>query len=113
MLEVRDGALSSLMCLTNSPTCCRTRENPLGVPQGEWYYPNGNLVPSRKDSAGHSVYRSRGNGEVRLNRVGTTLPSGKYCSKVPTLSGEWETMCINLSEYIALVTALVTTCTSS
>ena len=70
-------------------------------------------MPSRKDSAGHSVYRSRGNGEVRLNRVGTTLPSGKYCSKVPTLSGEWETMCINLSEYIAFVTALVTTCTSS
>ncbi len=102
MLEVRYRE-STLICLTNSPTCCRARENPLGVPQGEWYYPNGNLVPSRKNRAGHSVYRSRWEGEVRLNRMGDDLPPGKYCCRAPTLSGDWETICTNLSECLSYV----------
>ncbi len=70
--QITDGG--ALECHTDDTTCCRGIDNPdnrtddppNGVGRGEWYYPNGTLVPS--PGTGNSIYRSRDNMVIRLNK---------------------------------------------
>ena len=72
---------AALLCHTDHPSCCRTNL------EGEFYYPDGSLVPVR--AAGKSVYRNRGDGFIRLNRMSTAgTPLGKYRCEIPDSKGE-------------------------
>ena len=59
---------------------------------GEWYYPDGMMVPSQ--AAGEGFYRVRNAPQVirlarRLADVTPALsPTGTYCCVVPTTGGE-------------------------
>lgn len=62
----------ALHCRTTRPNCCKTA----GV--GDWYYPNGQLVPTK--NVGDNFYRNRDDeGNVKLNRINNAQsPKGRY-----------------------------------
>lgn len=78
--EIGEDTLS-LKCHTTRPNCCK--ENV----QGEWYYPDGSLVPTR--GAGQDFYRNRDDdGYVRLNRRNNAQsPRGVYYCVLPDIRG--------------------------
>ena len=65
-VQITDGG--ALECHTDDITCCRGRDNPNGPGRGEWYYPNGTVVPS--PGGGTWFYRTRDHMVIRLNRIG-------------------------------------------
>ena len=69
----------ALICQTNKRPCCATPPNRAG----EWYYPNGTLVPI--EVKGSAIYRDREDeGQVRLNRKNNVIhPIGVYRCEVP------------------------------
>ena len=82
--QITDGG--ALECHTDDTTCCRGIDNPPnGTGRGEWYYPDGTVVPLPGSRTG--VYRTRGHMVIRLNRVGLTMPAGVYHCEVPSLEG--------------------------
>ncbi len=96
--EIGDGLTGSLKCTTDSTTCCRGNDNPVGGGKGEWYYPDNSPVPSPANRGNDGFYRTRGDGEIRLNRVSSNVPSGKYCCHLPNENGDTEIICANLGE---------------
>ena len=73
----------ALECHTDDTTCCRGKDNPNGGGRGEWYYPNGTMVPAPGGDDG--FYRSRDHMVIRLNRGGklTLSPTGIYRCDIP------------------------------
>ena len=57
----------ALECHTDDTTCCRGVDNPNGPGRGEWYYPDGTVVPP---PGGGIFYRTRHAMVIRLNRIG-------------------------------------------
>lgn len=60
-------------CNTDISDCCGHSDNPNGVAQGHWYYPNGDEVRSHsvehllfRDNGGYFFYRNRDHGVVCL-----------------------------------------------
>ena len=98
------GGLPSLTCHTDLTECCRNSDTGGQGGRGEWYYPNGRIVPN--SAAGEGFYRVRNAPQVaRLaRRVGgsgvtyTLSPTGSYCCVIPTTGGEM-TFCANIGEY--------------
>ena len=81
--KITDGG--ALECHTDDTTCCRGRDNPNGTGRGEWYYPNGTVVPSPGNSI---IYRTRDHMVIRLNRVGSTVRTpGLYKCEIPGVGG--------------------------
>ena len=83
-------------CHTDDTTCCRGIDSPNsnGTGRGEWYYPNGTMVPPR---SGDGFYRTRDHMVIRLNRGGRTLsPTGMYRCGIPGAGG------IIITRYIQL-----------
>jgi hypothetical protein len=77
MQEIGEGE-NALSCRTNNADCCKSSRS------GEFFYPNGTLVPIRK--TGHGFYRDRGEGEIHLNRLeeaNIMLPMGKFRCEIP------------------------------
>ena len=72
----------ALECHTDDTTCCRGIDNPPdGTGRGEWYYPDGTVVPP-PGSGG--IYRTRDHMVIRLNREGlVTGPLGTYRCEIP------------------------------
>ena len=66
MLEDIGEGDDALLCITNQSACCRSNDTG-GNASGNWYFPNGNRVPSAP-GVGWDIYRSRGQLVVRLNR---------------------------------------------
>ena len=67
---------------------------------GEWYYPDGRMVPNR--TAGEGFYRVRNAPQViRLaSRANNPIsPTGSYCCVIPTTGGEM-TFCANIGECV-------------
>ena len=80
---------SSLVCNTiNVNThCCRGRDNPNGSSVGEWYFPNGTIVPRLSVSPNGDFTRTGYTHQVRLNRRNnTTAPLGTYTCVVPDMN---------------------------
>ena len=77
----------ALECHTDDTTCCRGIDDPPnGVGTGEWYYPNGTVVPP--PNSGNSIYRTRDHMVIRLNRrYDITEPSGVYTCVIPGAGG--------------------------
>ena len=69
---------SALICQTDLRPCCGT-----GFRAGEWYYPNGTVVPVIGTES--DFYRNReSDGTVRLNRRNNANhPTGIYHCEVP------------------------------
>ena len=85
--KITDGG--ALECHTDDTTCCRGIDNPNGPGRGEWYYPNGTIVPSPGNSM---IYRTRDHMVIRLNRVGasdggTVGTPGLYKCEIPGVGG--------------------------
>ena len=75
---------NALLCLTNNTQCCRGSDNLNGGGLGEWYFPNGTLVPTENTSI---VYRNRDRSTVHLNRRNNAqAPTGVYRCEVPDAS---------------------------
>ena len=74
--DIETGA-NGLICTTTFKPCCKDGK------QGEWYYPNGTMVPNR--AAGEDFYRSRSkDGEVRLSRRNNAMsPTGIFHCELP------------------------------
>ena len=74
---------SSLVCVTSNVNmnCCRGID---GGNVGEWYFPNGTIVP-RSGAAPSADFTRKGfTHQVRLNRRNnTTSPTGIYECRVP------------------------------
>ena len=87
-VQITDGG--ALECHTDDTTCCRGIDNPPnGKGRGEWYYPNGTVVPSPRNSI---IYRTRDHMVIRLNRVGasdggTVGTPGLYKCEIPSVEG--------------------------
>ena len=68
---------NGLICTTTFRPCCKDGKH------GEWYYPNGSMVPNK--AAGEDFSRSRSEvGEVRLNRRNNAIsPTGIFHCELP------------------------------
>ena len=85
---------SALFCVTDNAECCRGSDNPNGGGLGEWYFPDGTLVPTGNTN---SIYRNRDRSAVRLNRMSTVeAPTGVYRCEVPDASGTNQSVSVGL-----------------
>ncbi len=92
-IQITDGG--ALECYTDDTTCCRGIDDPNGNGRGEWYYPDGTVVPP--PNSGNSIYRTRDHMVIRLNkRPGVTEPSGVYTCVIPRAGG------VNVIRHITL-----------
>ena len=95
--QITDGG--ALECHTDDTTCCRGIDNPDGPGRGEWYYPNGTVVP--RPGGGTGFYRTRGHMVIRLNRVegsDTSSLTGVYRCVIPGAGGVTITRFVTLSQ---------------
>ena len=85
---------SAILCITNRSPCCSTPPNRFG----EWYYPNGSMVPNSGD--GHDFYRSRtDNQTIHLNRRDNAQsPTGSFCCELPDNSDVTHALCVTLGK---------------
>ena len=78
---------SSLICMTSevNSQCCRQSD---GGNVGEWYFPDGSLVPRNRDNPDGDFTRTGFTQQVRLNRRNeATGPTGIYTCVVPREDG--------------------------
>ena len=111
--QITDGG--ALECHTDDTTCCRGIDNPNGPGRGEWYYPDGTVVPP--PGTGTGFYRTRGHMVIRLNRIGASDGSivgtpGLYKCVLPGVGGSIvRTITLILSEskvtYVLLIDLLL------
>ena len=89
--DIGEGA-AGLLCVTNKTSCCT------GVNRaGEFYYPNGTIVPN--SMTGYNLYRNRDEKLVRLNRrSGAQFTVGEYRCQVPDASGVDQSLYINIGK---------------
>ena len=102
--EDAPGNLPSLTCHTDLTKCCRYSDNNFkGSLGGEWYYPDGRVVP--RQYFGEGFYRVRNAPQlIRLGRRDSVVPpilwpTGFYCCVIPTTGGEM-TFCANIGECV-------------
>ena len=91
--DLNDG----LQCITDRMPCCAATEGRAG----EWYFPNGTLVPvlGTGTNMATAFYRNRGDdGTVNLNRLNTNvlIPTGLFCCEVPDVAGDTQPLCANI-----------------
>ena len=83
LTDIGEGDTAALLCLTDREMCCRGSDGGAG---GDWYYPDGGLVPFA--FGGTSIYQTRGASRVRLNRRNDAQsPTGVYRCDVLDASG--------------------------
>ena len=86
--------VTALECHTDDTTCCRGIDNPPnGTGRGEWYYPDGTVVPPPPGSE-TVFYRTRDHMVIRLNRGRILFPVGVYRCEIPGAGG------VNITRYI-------------
>ena len=74
---------SSLVCISSNVNtqCCRSRD---GGNVGEWFFPNGAMVPRNSRSPGSDFTRNGFTQQVRLNRRNNAVaPFGVYTCRIP------------------------------
>ena len=85
-----------LQCISDRMPCCETGPNN----SGEWYFPNGTIVPMQSSAA--SFYRNRGSdGTVNLERVASDiiLPTGVFCCVIPDATDTFQRVCATISKF--------------
>ena len=101
---------SAIICTTNGSPCCKTPPNRFG----EWYYPDGSMVPN--NATGKDFYRGRGDNQtIQLNRRNNAQsPTGSFCCELPDNSNVNHTLCVRLGTFcnmIKLICLYITPCT--
>ena len=74
---------SALLCVTTNVNqrCCRGSD---GGNVGEWFFPDGSMVPRRRDEPENAFARTGYTQQVRLNRKDNAImPTGAYSCRVP------------------------------
>ena len=87
--DVADG--SRLICTTTVRPCCKDGK------QGEWYYPDGTVVPDSTEN--EDFFRNRGDdGEVRLNRIRNNAisPTGIFHCELPVSDNVTQTLYVGV-----------------
>ena len=95
--QTNDTSTSGLQCITDRKPCCKSDPNR----QGEWFFPDGGLVPRHGAINVTTFYRTRGDdGTVNLNRVNddVLMPTGKFCCVVPDATGISQRTCAIICE---------------
>ena len=93
--EIETSFYTGLQCITDRRPCCANPSNRAG----EWYFPDGTIVPTQGRAT--SFYRTRGDdGTVNLNRLHTNIfmPTGLFCCEIPDDIDVEQRLCINISE---------------
>ena len=101
----------ALECHTDDTTCCRGTEIPDGTGRGEWYFPNGTVVPP--SGSGTGFYRTRDHMVIRLNRIeeaDTPMQTGVYRCVIPGAGGVSLTRYVTLSQSGESCSILFETC---
>ena len=81
----------SLRCLTSLIPCCRDSDNSNGGAQGDWTFPNGSRVESRRK--GYDISRTREASSILLHRIYNVMsPTGVYTCEVPDNSNSTREM---------------------
>ena len=81
---------NSVICMTTRTDCCSNA--PGETRNGEWYYPNGDIIPN--SVANQDFYRNRRTQQVILNRRNNAMsPTGNFCCE---LINPTERICITL-----------------
>ena len=96
----RTNSHCALQCVTDQGICCRQRSKYYRY-IGEWYFPDGSIVP--REDMGTDFYRNRANnpGTVNLNRVSNAIisPTGQYCCHVPDNATVNQILCAYIGKY--------------
>ena len=75
---------NALFCYTNLSTCCRSVDNPNGVSQGSWMFPEGNTVGSLSIADSNKFSRNRSERAVVLHRrTSASRPTGIFTCVIP------------------------------
>ena len=84
---------SAILCTTNRGLCCSINR------LGEWYYPNGSLVPN--NAAGEDFYRSRSHNQtIYLNRRNNAWsPGGSFCCEIPDSNDMIHRHCVSVGKF--------------
>ena len=85
----------ALLAFTGNQNCCRTQRI------GEFYYPDGSLVPI--NNAGQALYRNRDSGLIRLHSQNPgmieAVPRGRYHCELPDDCGKMVSLYVTLGKY--------------
>ncbi|XP_064387977.1 uncharacterized protein LOC135336177 [Halichondria panicea] len=75
-----------LVCHTEIPNCCRDVDDPLeNEENGEWFYPDGQVVSSSQQY--NNFYVTRARQELHLHNYYANSPTGVYCCDVQSVNG--------------------------
>ena len=86
LTDIGDGDTAALLCLTDRVECCKGSSVGGAADLGEWYFPDGGIVPD--GLGGASIYRNRRASRVQLNRRNNAQsPTGVYRCEVPDANG--------------------------
>lgn len=95
-----------LVCTTDKEPCCQRHPR-----YGEWYYPDGQLIPNNVNAV--TFYRNRDNeGNVNLFRASSNVisPTGRFCCEIPDATSTNYTHCVNIRKIhnsIALYSCMI------
>ena len=84
-----------LACYTNNSDCCGASDNPQGHAKGNWFFPNGNSIPSTSlgQQPTANMFTERSHNQIVLHRRGRITQSGLYNCIIPNMD-------INETQYI-------------
>ena len=95
--SIKPSQNDALQCITDKSPCCRFAPNTAG----EWYFPNGTVVPAQSASS-TVLYRNRGfdDGTVNLNHINTlptvSVPTGLFCCVLPDMDDNNQRLCADI-----------------
>ena len=86
MVNLSDIGLdnNALFCYTNLTTCCRGSDNPNGGVDGDWRFPNNDVVSSRGAASPSVFSRNRAERAILLHRgINAMGPTGIFTCVIP------------------------------
>ena len=86
----------ALQCTTDSAACCVTQR------VGEFYFPDGTVVPVSGQDITRTYYRDRGTKLIRLNRRSSGTITGEFLCEIPDASGTMVNLFITIGMYYSL-----------
>ena len=93
--SIGEGDAHALLCTTDRVACCTGTGR-----AGEWFYPDGRMVPIMTPTTGdpEPYYRNRGTSLIRLNRRPnqglSEMYNGIYCCEIPDQNSVTQTRCV-------------------
>jgi hypothetical protein len=85
-----------LQCTTESTTCCSNL--PPEMRAGEFYMPDGSVVPTSGETRLNGYYRTRGSRHIALNRRSTGTITGLFQCEIPDARQITVRLLINIGE---------------